>query len=178
MEPQFMIIGHSVGVAAALAAKQLRDAGAVNVNTIDLAELHTLLIADGQKLSVSQAPPPKPSPTFDGSVCELGRCFQVDAAAAGQSSHHYDNATCGLPHAGCDPLGADEWLAEMAFWSAPNTTVGAVMHAVSDTVLKKSTVHSTLLPPSSLLAANKGFACRLLDPAEFGKYRLCSAPVV
>ena len=47
MEPQFMIIGHSVGVAAAQAAAAAK-AGGADVHTLDLGKLHEALLADGQ----------------------------------------------------------------------------------------------------------------------------------
>merc|ERR1712137_1280469 len=46
MEPQFMILGHSSGVAASLAAKT-----STFVQDIDMAHFNALLIADNQTLS-------------------------------------------------------------------------------------------------------------------------------
>ena len=61
----------------------------------------------------------------DGTVCELGRCFEVDAEAANKSAHHHTDETCGGSEggAGCTALGQDEWLANEQFWTS-NTTVG------------------------------------------------------
>ena len=172
-----MIIGHSVGVAAAVAAQNRTGAGgSVDVNSIDLAHLHTLLVADGQKLNVSGGGQPNPPPPtkFDGSVCELGRCFQVDSDAANQSTHHYDNATCGEPHADCSELAPNEWLAMVLMWDVPNAVVGAVITAKTNTYLKKSTLHSNLLPPNMVMTADKGFKCRLVSADVFDNYRLCT----
>ena len=51
MEPQFMIIGHTAGVAAALAVE-----ASSSVHDIDLGKLRALLLADKQILSLNQVP--------------------------------------------------------------------------------------------------------------------------
>ena len=59
MEPQFMIVGHSAGVAASMAA-----AGEVDVHDVDMDSLHAKLVADKQILSTGKAPPgPAPAGT-------------------------------------------------------------------------------------------------------------------
>ena len=51
MEPQFMIVGHSMGVAAALAVRAAASSSQpVDVHRLDLSELHAALLADGQIL--------------------------------------------------------------------------------------------------------------------------------
>ena len=47
MEPQFMIVGHSCGVLAALACK-----GNVTVHQVESEELHKVLVEDGQVLRI------------------------------------------------------------------------------------------------------------------------------
>lgn len=183
MEPQFMIIGHSVGVAAAMAAATAAQHGTVaNVNAIDIDTLHARLLTDGQTLTAGGNPhPPGPSPT-PLSVCELGRCFGVDAAAAMQASKVFNDSTCGANttttagsgQPACQPLLPGEWLANDQFWNTKNVAVGSLIYAISDTVLKKSTVHSSLLPPSMIKAVTKGAGCRLLNTTAFATYTLCA----
>lgn len=57
MEPQFMIIGHAAGVAAALAVTE-----ATAVQDVDPAALNRKLRADGAILDLSSAPPEPPAP--------------------------------------------------------------------------------------------------------------------
>ena len=115
-----------------------------------------------------------PMPTPVGSACELGRCISVDANAAKMSKNfHNGSFTCGAspsPPQGCSLLGSDEWLANKDFWSAPDQ--GAII-ASQNTVLKKSTAYSAVLPPDQLLAADVGTKCELIAPEAFAGYFLC-----
>jgi len=92
----------------------------------EITQLQTFLnsSAVGTPLDWTSLPPVD---TPDGTVCELGRCFEVDAAAAKKSTHHHDDKTCGGSEggAGCIALAQDEWLANAQFWTS-NTTVGKV----------------------------------------------------
>ena len=51
MEPQFMIVGHSVGVASAQAARAAAPGVGADVHQLDLDALHAALLADGQILT-------------------------------------------------------------------------------------------------------------------------------
>lgn len=165
---QFMIIGHSVGVAAAMAAAA---SGPANVNTINLDDFHAKLIQDNQTLSADRPVPPLPM-----SVCELGRCIEVDVAGAKAAARSFNDTTCGnssAATASCSELGSQEWLANTKFWTS-NTSVGSLIFAMGDTILKKSTVFSGELPASMQMAVSKGSSCRLLNTSDFDSYVLCS----
>lgn len=100
MEPQFMTLGHTAGVAAALAAR-----AAVAVQDVDRAALAATLLAEGQILSAQQLPAQTPH-TKAGSVCAHDRCFQSLHAPTA-------NSTCAPK---CSPLKANEWLALKQHW--------------------------------------------------------------
>jgi hypothetical protein len=62
MEPQYMIMGHSAGVVAAISIKT-----GVAVQNVDTAVLNSLLLADNQTLGNS--PPPPLPPPIPGANC-------------------------------------------------------------------------------------------------------------
>ncbi len=100
MEPQFMTMGHTAGVAAALAAQS-----GVAVQDVDRSALAATLLAQGQILSARQLPGGAPT-THHGYVCAHNRCFQSVHAAA-------SNSSCDST---CSPLKLDEWLALKQHW--------------------------------------------------------------
>ena len=83
---------------------------------VHIAELRAFLnsTAVGQPLDWSDLPP---ADLADGSVCELDRCFGVDARAANMSAHHHAGSeTCGAAGGApnCTALAPSEWLANVA----------------------------------------------------------------
>ena len=144
MEPVFMIIGHSAGVVSALAAASPTH----DVHAVNLTKLHAALLADGQILSTE-------SSKAYGYACEAARCVQL---ATPPSATHPADATCGGK---CAALAKREWLALKAFFKSDGTSSLLVS---ADTFLKKSEVHSSLLPHSELLAVSKGQTVALARP--------------
>jgi hypothetical protein len=170
-----MIIGHSVGVAAAMAAaaQKANPSAPANVNSLNLDAFHALLVADNQTLVAGGSSPQPPY-----SVCELGRCLGADEQTAKTSRHFFNDSTCGVStrgsqtETGCSRLAAHEWLANQMFWTR-NSTIGSVVYATSDTILKKSTVNSKALPPTMQLQVKKGSGCTLTNGTTFASYYLC-----
>jgi hypothetical protein len=106
----------------------------------------------------------------------ITRCFGVDAQAASKSStFHNASSTCGKSagELNCTALAADEWLANVQFWTS-NTTVGSLIYSIQNTVLKKSTAVSGSLPPSEAMNVDANYACRLLTTTKFAGYWLCA----
>ena len=132
MEPQFMIVGHAAGAAAALAA-----AASVAVQDVDLSALKAALVADNQTLRLSQPVGPH------NFACRGERCIGVTSTTV------YHNVSC---DAHCAPLGANEWLALKAHWAVKSST----MTAKFDTWLKKSELESASLPGNQKLNVKSG----------------------
>lgn len=101
MEPQFMIMGHTAGVAAALSTRN-----GVAVQDVDRAALSATLLTQGQILSAQQLPGGSGGPTKAGYVCAHDRCFQSLHAPA-------INSSCDTT---CSSLKSDEWLALKKHW--------------------------------------------------------------
>eukprot|EP00051_Salpingoeca_urceolata_P005992 m.79717 g.79717 ORF g.79717 m.79717 type:complete len:670 (+) comp14635_c0_seq1:59-2068(+) len=131
MEPQFMIVGHSAGVAASLAVQER-----VAVSKLDFDTFSAKLRADKQKLDL-----PLPAVSY---ACLASRCIQKPSKTP-ESNH-----TCVVDH--CGPLEANEWLANNEFWVFGSSNITAN----GDTFLKKSEVFSSLLPPSMIKSVAKG----------------------
>lgn len=97
MEPQFMTLGHTAGVAAALTAAADNT---VAVQDVDRAALAGALLAEGQILSAAQLPvqPPRPPSGPAEYICALDRCFQPDhaVAAGGRSTSGLQLVVCQL----------------------------------------------------------------------------------
>jgi hypothetical protein len=144
MEPQFMIVGHAAGAAAALAA-----AASVAVQDVDLNELKAALVADHQTLRLSQPVGPH------NFACRAERCIGIVKT----STPVYHNASC---DAHCAPLGAREWLALKAHWVVDSS--GGTMTAKFDTWLKKSELTSDALPADEKVKVNVGAVERLVAP--------------
>jgi len=142
MEPQFMIVGHAAGAAAALAA-----AASVAVQDVDLNTLKAALVADRQTLRLSQPVGPQ------NFACRAERCIGIVA-----STPVY-NASC---DAHCAPLGAREWLALKAHWVVDSG--GGTMTAQFETWLKKSELTSEALPVNEKMNVNAGAVERLVAP--------------
>lgn len=163
LEPQYAIFGQSAAVAAALAIRD--DAETPTVHAVNITELQALLVAQGQLLHSAHPPPPPSPPMRWGCSQDVDRCVGgIPGAAA-------PNATCADS---CQPLGPDEWLAQMCcdIWSAPDPS-GAI-NAKSDTFLKKSVLESADLPAVDKLEVTAGSTCRLVpNTARLGTYALC-----
>ena len=135
MEPQFMTMGHTAGVAAALAAK-----AGVAVQDVDRAALAAILLAQRQILSAAQMPGGKPvAPGKARYVCAQDRCFQSLHAPANSSGCDQT-----LPSGKCSKLKPAEWLALKQHWELKS---GAIT-SVQATALKKSELNSRELPPA------------------------------
>ena len=157
MEPVFMIIGHSAGVVAALASVS----PAHDVHAINATALHAALLADGQILTTE-------APNAYGYACEAARCVQLSTPP---DAAHPADAACGGE---CDALAQSEWLALKEFFQWDGHA--SLLVSITDTFLKKSEVHSSLLPRSQLLAVTKGQTIPLTRPpvSADGKYLLVS----
>eukprot|EP00037_Helgoeca_nana_P028025 m.325934 g.325934 ORF g.325934 m.325934 type:complete len:757 (+) comp27658_c2_seq4:168-2438(+) len=154
MEPAFMVLGHSLGVWAALA---VHAASAGLVRDVPLADLHAALVAGGQVLKTPAHVPPvgPPSPTT-GYSCSRGfnRCLAVSKCSGTACDN---NATC---HGQCPTMGAAQWLAlsgPNGGFALLNQTGGGVDSGVgglavkaisSKSYLKKNEENSGTLLPS------------------------------
>jgi hypothetical protein len=136
MEPQFMMVGHAAGTAAALAL----SAG-TSVQRVDTAALSARLRKERMILEVP--------PSY---ACVDARCVLASGGA------HAD-AGCGGE---CAALGAREWFALKGHWGPPSGPAGATtMVASQATFLKKSETHSSQLGPSQKLPVAQGATIRL-----------------
>ena len=107
-----------------------------------------------------------------GRVCEMGRCLSGPGSLA-PPARRFNGTTCPASAPNCAPLAHDEWLANVDFWTKNVSKVGELIFATTNTVLKKSTAQSGMLPPSELLRVHEGFPCRLLAPKPWASYWLC-----
>eukprot|EP00041_Stephanoeca_diplocostata_P019102 m.405862 g.405862 ORF g.405862 m.405862 type:complete len:469 (-) comp21211_c0_seq2:133-1539(-) len=145
MEPQYMILGHAAGTAAAVSLQQ----GTTMAN-IDLATLSAKLRAQGQRTNTTITPP-GPSCAHYVRKCVAERCIETNTCS---STPEQCPTTC-------KTLLANEWLANVDMFSATNTTVTAKGQA---TFLKKSEVWSKELPASELKAVNAHQSLPLSEP--------------
>jgi hypothetical protein len=99
--------------------------------------------------------------TSDGA----GTCVSVDTLPAGYVLHN--SSTC---DAACPALGSNVWLADATFW----TLSDGVLNATQNTLLKKSTANSDVLPPEWLLPAPAGELCTLTSPHSWQGYFMCT----
>jgi hypothetical protein len=151
MEPQFMTMGHTAGVAAALAAK-----AGVAVQDVDKSALSAILLAEGQILSAAQMPectPTKPSDT--GYVCAQDRCFQ--SLHAPTNSSGCDQAK---PSDKCAKLKPTEWLVLKQHWKLNKSDISTIT-SVQITALKKSELNSRELPPTRVRRIASGTEVKL-----------------
>ena len=158
MEPQFMILGHSAGAVAALA---VRDAafgsvngtapGTVSVHDIDVAALRADLLRGGMKLDAPPSPAPPATAGFD---CLQQRCVQRSGSGAGGGSHR--DASC---DGACTGLKQNEWIALDDYFDIDSETKTMTVNKrapAAGTYLKKSELHSRVLPPAELRAVQRG----------------------
>ena len=184
MEPAFMVMGHSIGTWAALAAATPGgDVGAVPASA-----LHSALVADGQVLKTPTTPPPPPQPWpphpphphphphpegivgYDCRAKVWDRCVGVVALPAGS------NASCA---GGCEPLRPQEWLASTAAFKLVRGKNGSAVLPLPGNAarwLKKSEGHSSTLPASEKLLVPPGgtVAIASATPALDDRYWLVS----
>eukprot|EP00038_Savillea_parva_P012785 m.206937 g.206937 ORF g.206937 m.206937 type:complete len:743 (+) comp23523_c0_seq1:131-2359(+) len=145
MEPQFMTLGHSAGVVAALAV-----AAQTAVHDVNETTMHAILLEQGQVLS---SPAPPPAGVSYGCLADV--CVPLDHP----DGNGKGSATCtGTPCAG-RVLGADAWLMMQKHFGPVQHTPGSnVWNATAqvDTHLKKSEVNSQSLPVNMTLAVRTG----------------------
>lgn len=139
MEPQFMILGHAAGIVAALSAT--KSGGASAVQDVDIAELHSLLLADGALLKQTAQPPRK-----IGYRCGAATCFP-------STKHTYHNSSC---DGKCAPIKLSQWLLLKDHWKVGVGGLSATVVPLTGTVLKKSELISGELPPSEKLNVSHG----------------------
>jgi hypothetical protein len=159
----------STGVAAGAAAALLVTNPDLNASTRQLflrglPELTSLLQspAIAQPLDWER---PVPSPSRLTWECELERCVGVGSGGGGNST------TCG---GRCGSLAADEWLANLDYWTA--TSRSLLLVAKQDTELKKSTTQSDSLPAALKRAVKKGQTCRQESEGAYQGYAVCTLP--
>mmetsp|Transcript_30837 Transcript_30837/g.92490 ORF Transcript_30837/g.92490 Transcript_30837/m.92490 type:complete len:702 (-) Transcript_30837:227-2332(-) len=161
MEPQFMTLGHSAGVVAALAT-----VGGIAVHDVDIDELAALLTAGKQVLACGAQPgPPTPRPPSQTSFgCVAGYCLALDHGGGGGGS----NSSCSGTQCAGRGLGAAEWLIMRSHFGPTNHSAGSPswkLTAMVDTHLKKSEVNSHFLPPSAAVAVASGTTIAVAAPA-------------
>eukprot|EP00039_Didymoeca_costata_P002789 m.62590 g.62590 ORF g.62590 m.62590 type:complete len:676 (+) comp11522_c0_seq1:106-2133(+) len=144
MEPQFMILGHSAGIVAAMTLQS----GNAAVQDVNVDKLHSKLISDGQILKKEAAP-------LEYS-CQANYCILSD----GQG---YKNNTCDNK---CKGLEAAQWLALKAHFDPPKDGIPELV-LLNASILKKSILRSTSLPQSALQPVNgPGLVLHLSKPPQ------------
>ena len=171
MEPQFMILGHAAGTAAALA---IRNASSppppspsspssstlltssppsippihANVHTIDLGILQSRLVAAGQIVHVS-SPPPQPVACLGKLGGDVRRCMSGGVPPSGASSK------C---DASCKAMAIHEWIALRQHWKVTPAVGGKPARAVAAhaTFLKKSELKASSLPSNETITVPAG----------------------
>eukprot|EP00040_Diaphanoeca_grandis_P005538 m.33269 g.33269 ORF g.33269 m.33269 type:complete len:680 (-) comp16786_c0_seq1:136-2175(-) len=111
-----------------------------------------------------------------GSVCELGRCFQVDGNAAQHAPKVYNGSTTCGGTANTSACGATlapyEWLANAEFWEK-GVNDSKTIFATQSTVLKKATTVSGSLPADMIYDVDAGAPCILISNQTFSGYWAC-----
>jgi hypothetical protein len=182
MEPQFMILGHSAGVAAAIAANSSRALAATNgllgkkrdstllpllkqhqqvaVHDVDRHLLKALLLHDGQRLDKHTLPPGPRSP--NPFVCGADRCFQSDSAHPVGVHGTYPDGTCTDAKSSkpaCAGLGGKEWLALKQHWRLDKfierRSTGGSTGGSTMTALEDTTLKKSELSSTVLPAPSK-----------------------
>ena len=131
--------------------------------------LNSSVVGAPRVWTLSDTTPAEPT----GRVCEMGRCLSGPGSLA-PPTRRFNGTTCPASAHNCAPLAHDEWLANKGFWTKNASKVGELIFATTNTVLKKSTAQSDMLPPSELLRVHEGFPCRLLAPTPWANYWLCN----
>eukprot|EP00040_Diaphanoeca_grandis_P034950 m.218484 g.218484 ORF g.218484 m.218484 type:complete len:712 (-) comp33268_c0_seq2:49-2184(-) len=176
MEPQFMILGESAGAVAALTVvsdasfrqsnrqKDLHTTTTSSspsplaaVHDVNRTELHAVLTAAHQILSLGTPPPPK-SVSY-GCVSDL--CVALDRHGGDGG----DSAWCANTSCHNNTLTPHEWMAmekDFAPTSKPNASHNyPIATSLYDTFIKKSEVNSQSLPFSQKLRIKNGFKIAL-----------------
>ena len=163
MEPQFMVLGHSAGTAAAIFASNVTKSKAIQ--DVDPAVLTAALRHEGQILD-----PPQTSKL--GWSCGYSPnpvCVGTGGTSTSAPSPH-NTSTC---DGECPALRSVDWLANAGYWDrVPGNNV---LVAKQQTYLKKSVAPSGALPASLVKEVAKGFRCTLqAGGREFDGYFLCA----
>ena len=172
MEPQFMVLGHSAGTAAALFVNNHTAGPTRTIQDVDSDALTAALLREGQVLQPPHTPPHTPKGSLAW-VCEaLGsagpRCIAIGEPAP--NSHRLRNCS-----GECQGLAPNEWLANVGFWKEVQSTPPQLV-STRRTFLKKGVAESNLLPPTLVKEVPEGFRCTLIPSTgkSFDGYDLCT----
>ena len=142
MEPAFMVLGNSVGIWAALAAKEPEGAA----RAVSGAKLQAALKSAGQVLKIPAAAPPAPAP-----VVRLGfSCTPFNTCVAASCADHADCSNSSSCGGACAALAGNQWLAlDGANGGFSLDEDAGTLTAISTkSYLKKSEQRSSQLPPN------------------------------
>ena len=190
MEPQFMILGQSAGVIAAITAMKNEALPSTPaavatpqaaVQDVDLAVMHRLLLAGNQTLTMgSPLPPPPPKPPSQTSYgCVVGYCIQLGVGGGDGK----DSSVCGGALCAGHTLNKLQWLALPKHFTKPKPIyqrAGASplfsITAVINTHIKKSEVNSELLNSTMAVPvpANSSLTLTAMPAPGFGIYEMIS----
>ena len=164
MEPAFMVLGNSVGVWAAMASREQHG----DVQAVSASVLHLALLKAGQVLAKPSAPPPPPRPPPGPrprsaySCSTFKRCIELASCKSNCST----NATCSDV---CPALGQAQWLAAKGgnggFAIVRSGGEMQVQGLSSKSFLKKSELHSSMLPPNQTRQVPKGTTLSIWEAA-------------
>lgn len=163
MEPAYMVLGHSVGVWAALAATSIKGA----VREVSLTTLHQALEKDGQVLRIPAYIPPAGPPhnhSGRGYSCTNGfnRCLAVSNCKGSCSNTSYCANVC-------SSLEPQQWLAlngaNGGFQMVKAPSGPALKALSSKSYLKKSEDHSSVLPDSMKRLVAEGSLIPIFETA-------------
>eukprot|EP01043_Picozoa_sp_COSAG02_P036368 COSAG02_NODE_2659_length_8310_cov_10.600901_2_plen_1084_part_00 len=169
MEPQFMVLGHSAGTAAAVFVNNHTGGDTRAIQDVDPDVLTAALLREGQVLHPSTRPH-SPHGWFGWGCDAMGgagpRCIAI-----AQSKPNPGGNNCSGE---CRALAPNEWLANTGFWrkiqSGPPQLV-----STQKTYLKKGVAQSNVLPPELVKEVPVGFKCTLVSDSRklLDGYDLC-----
>ncbi len=169
MEPQFMVLGHSAGTAAAVFVNNHTGGDTRAIQDVDPDVLTTALLREGQVLHPSTRPH-SPHGRFGWGCDAMGgagpRCIAI-----AQSKPNPGGNNCSGE---CRALAPNEWLANTGFWRKVQSGPPQLV-STQKTYLKKGVAQSNVLPPELVKEVPVGFKCTLVSDSRklLDGYDLC-----